>query len=394
MAMELRLLLGVAFFCFLHSHLVLAFEKEDDSLNVSSVNWATSMDADHLQSHPEFSMEDDVVDDGDADGGFSSLDSMLQWAIGRSDPTTMKGVAQAMQNLTSTELEARQLAIKELVESLRMPSEADLMKTAISDLRNFTLSVEDRQRALQELLELVEPIDNANDLHKLGGLVVVVEELNRTEESLRILAAWILGKASQNNRVVQDQLLELGVLPRLMQMARSRSAEEAVKALYALSAIIRNQPLGQEHFYLLGGALLLEDLMKDASSDIRLRRKSLYLVADLAEQQKEFGGVLMKYEPSKSYLMSIVNLVVVAEDLDTQEKALLAIRSLSDLSRTAHSMLRHECDIESTLDKLQVQLDVLMQSDDNVDFAKDLQMLCQNVRSMFSDQTNVRTSSH
>lgn len=54
------------------------------------------------------------------------------------------------------------------------------------------------------------------------------------------------------------QLLELGVLPRLIQMARSSSAEEAVKALYALSAVIRNHPLGQEHFYLHKGASLLE----------------------------------------------------------------------------------------------------------------------------------------
>ena len=52
---------------------------------------------------------------------------------------------------------------------------------------------------------------------------------------------------------------------------------------------------------------------------MRIHRKSLFLVADLAEQQKEIGGVLAKYTPSKGYLMSIVSLVV-AEDLDTQEK--------------------------------------------------------------------------
>ena len=43
-----------------------------------------------------------------------------------------------------------------------MPSDADLMKIAIDDLNNFSISLEDRQRALQELLVLVEPIDNAN----------------------------------------------------------------------------------------------------------------------------------------------------------------------------------------------------------------------------------------
>ena len=51
---------------------------------------------------------------------------------------------------------------QELMEKLKMPSDADLMKIAITDLNNSSISLEDRQRALQELLVLVEPIDNAN----------------------------------------------------------------------------------------------------------------------------------------------------------------------------------------------------------------------------------------
>jgi len=43
-----------------------------------------------------------------------------------------------------------------------MPSDAELMRIAISDLNNVSTSLEDRHRALQELLELVESIDNAN----------------------------------------------------------------------------------------------------------------------------------------------------------------------------------------------------------------------------------------
>jgi hypothetical protein len=44
------------------------------------------------------------------------------------------------------------------------------------------------------------------DLDKLGGLLVVVGELDREEGELRTTAAWVLGKASQNNPVVQDQV--------------------------------------------------------------------------------------------------------------------------------------------------------------------------------------------
>ena len=51
-----------------------------------------------------------------------------------------------------------------------MPSDADLMKIAIADLNNSSISLEDRQRALQELLILVEPIDNANGKHALVHL--------------------------------------------------------------------------------------------------------------------------------------------------------------------------------------------------------------------------------
>ena len=45
-----------------------------------------------------------------------------------------------------------------------MPSDAQLMQIAIADLNNSSLSMEDHHRALQELLILVEPIDNANGI--------------------------------------------------------------------------------------------------------------------------------------------------------------------------------------------------------------------------------------
>lgn len=42
-----------------------------------------------------------------------------------------------------------------------MPSDAELMKIAIADLNNSSSSPQERLRALNELLVLVEPIDNA-----------------------------------------------------------------------------------------------------------------------------------------------------------------------------------------------------------------------------------------
>lgn len=48
-----------------------------------------------------------------------------------------------------------------------MPSDSQLMQIAINDVTNSSLPVEIRQRALEELLVLVEPIDNANGMHNL-----------------------------------------------------------------------------------------------------------------------------------------------------------------------------------------------------------------------------------
>ncbi|MCO5564000.1 hypothetical protein L7F22_017655 [Adiantum nelumboides] len=410
MNVKLRLPLLAILFFFLRSYSASAvIEKEGDSLNVSSISWTSAADG---------GFEDAAFDDNDANRGFGSLDSMLQWAIGHSDPATLQGVAQAVKNLTTTELKARRSAIMEAMETLRMPSNTDLMKAAIADLENASSSLEDKQHALQELLELVEPIYNSNDFQKLGGLVVVVNELDTKEQDLRILAAWVLGKASQNNEAVQNQVFAVDQITLCSSMvffgvgdvqlkfhngssfmlknvrdvstitrslistaffvwqanatAANKSTEEAVKALYALSAVIRNYPMGQEQFYSLEGASLLEDLMKDRSYDIRLRRKSLFLVADLAEQQKESGGLHTKYEPSKSYLMAVVSLLEV-DDLDTQEKALMAIHSLGGLSEIVRNTLKQECNLESAVHKLQLQLEAFSQSDDLLDFVEDLQ---------------------
>lgn len=54
------------------------------------------------------------------------------------------------------------LLTQELMEKLKIPSDAQLMQIAIDDLNNSSLSLEDHHRALEELLILVEPIDNAN----------------------------------------------------------------------------------------------------------------------------------------------------------------------------------------------------------------------------------------
>ncbi|XP_057433488.1 uncharacterized protein LOC130726259 [Lotus japonicus] len=360
---------------FLSLLLFTAAATADSDTNFTSgrPSWSTAAEEPDLAS----------PDDSGPDGGFSSLDSMLQWAIGNSDPEKLKESAQAQQRLSPNDIQKRQMEIKELMEKMRMPSDAELMKVAISDLNNVSTSLEDRHRALQELLELVESIDNANDLNKLGGLSVVTQELNHSDPSIRAVAAWVLGKASQNNPIVQQQVLELGVLSRLIIMVKSDSTEEANKALYTVSALIRNNLASQALFYAEAGGSMLQDILRNASVDIRLRRKAVLLLADLAEYQLEHVD---KEEPSffsdQDLLKSVVDLTKSTE-LDLQEKALVAIKNLLQLRTTEARVFKDFCALGDALSRMRQLLHDLMADEYQKDYATDVESLRIEVEHIF-----------
>ncbi|KAJ6943909.1 hypothetical protein NC652_009365 [Populus alba x Populus x berolinensis] len=309
---------------------VISGERVNETSATTELVWSKGKLESDLLNKPEPGNSDylsagaDVDDHDDLDGGFSSLDGVLRWAIGHSDPAKLKESAEDVQRLSASELQKRQLEIKELIEKMNMPSDAQLMQIAIDDLNNSSSSLEDRQRALQELLILVEPLDNANDLNKLGGLAIVIQELNHPDPDIRRLSAWVLGKACQNNPVVQKQILELGALTKLIKMVKSTSIEEAIKALYAVSALIRNNLSSQELFY--------------------------------------------------------------AEAGDTMLQALVAIKNLLQLKTTGALIFKDFCDLNGSLVRMRQQLLDLMASEDHRDYAVDLENLRREVELIFHEK--------
>ncbi|XP_050275968.1 hsp70 nucleotide exchange factor FES1 [Quercus robur] len=345
----------------------------------SSLYWSTAKDEVDLLSKPQAQQEDD----SDSDGGFSSLEGMLQWAIGHSDPAKLKETSQDVQRLSPTELKNRQTELKELMEKLKMPSDAQLMQIALDDLNNSSVSLEDRHRALQELLILVEPIDNANDFNKLGGFAVVIQELNHPDSDIRRIAAWILGTASQNNPVVQRQILELGALAQLIKMVKSSSVEEATKALYAVSALIRSNVAGQELFYAEAGDLMLQDVLSNSSIDIRLRKKAVFLVGDLTECQLEnMERAELPFFSSHIFLKSVVD-QTASDDLDLQEKALVAIKNLLHLRMADPLVFKEFCGLDCALERMRQQLHNLMSDEVLRDYAMDMESLRGEVELIF-----------
>ncbi|XP_058787283.1 uncharacterized protein LOC131661695 [Vicia villosa] len=352
-----------------------ATAETDHNLTSRQPSWSTAVEEADLLP-PDASVPD-------SDGGFSSMDSMLHWAISHSDPEKLKESAQVHEGLSPSELQKRQLEIKELMEETKMLSDAELMKISISDLNNVSISLEDRYRALFELLELVEPLDNANDLNKLGGFYALKRELDNSDPGIRALAAWVIGKASQNNPTVQQQVLEHGVLSKLIVMIKSDSVEEGIKALYAVSALTRNNLASQELFYAEAGGLMLQDILRNASIDIKLRKKAVLLLTDLAEYQLEN---IEKDEPSffngRNLLKSVVDLTA-STDLDLQEKALVAIKSLLQLKTTEARVFRDFCALGDALNRMKQLLRDLMTDEDQRDYVMDVENVRTEVENIF-----------
>lgn len=345
--------------------------------------WSSANGDGHLVRNPE---TDESLDDHDElDGGFPSLDGMLQWAIGHSDPAKLELKAHDVQQLSTDELQKRQMEIKELVEKLEMPSDAKLMRIAIDDLSNSSLSLEDHRRALEELLILVEAIDNANDLHKIGCLSLVIGELSNSDPGIRKTSAWIVGKASQNNPVVQKQVLDLGALPKLMMMVKSSFIEEAIKALYAVSAIIRNNPYGLKLFYSGGGDLMIQGILSNTTADVRLHRRSVSLVADLAEYQLEYGSKPeLPFFSNCALVRPVIDLTTL-DDLDLLEKVLLAVKNLLMLKSTEHLVVDGFCGLNGALERMRQQL---ILEKNHREYATDVEGLCKEVNLIYLQKLN------
>ncbi|KAG2642593.1 hsp70 nucleotide exchange factor FES1-like isoform X1 [Panicum virgatum] len=383
----------------LFSQAVGALEKGTNrsSLLGQPRQWSTGKDEAEILAEAEARGRGRVGGDsaaGEQGGEFESLDSMLQWAIGNSDPDKLREKAAELETLSADELLKRQMEIKELMEKLKMPSDAELMKTAIADLHNSSVSLEERQRALQELLVLVEPIDNANDLEKLGGLIPLIQELNNADEGIRTTSAWVLGKASQNNVLVQNQILGYGALKRLVNMGYSSSAAEAAKALYAISSLIRDNAHGQELFLSENGYAMLQHILSTDGNNVRLQKKVVSLLAYVTDFQLSTGKSQASFLSNHLFIKSVVDMISVP-DIDLQEKALLAAKSLLQLTSDNAVDLQKFSGLDDSLYALRVQLDELTSHEERREYALEVEILRREVQIVFQQKFNqVRALQH
>ena len=175
--------------------------------------------------------------------------------------------------------------------------------------------IDARVELMEELTDRVSGVDNGGDLHTLGGLEPLVRYVASSPHArLRAAAAEVLGTTVQNHPKAQEAALGCDAMGPLLRMAAGEGddapptdAAEAestttaegdaskgtkelvkarVKALFALSCLLRGCARAQEAFQLGDGFALLKNCLRVDHN--RLRTKALHLARHLATLDMRF----------------------------------------------------------------------------------------------------------
>lgn len=164
------------------------------------------------------------------------LNKLLKWSVENSGAP----VAGADPSATPS----RSLDPEVLASLFGGPSEADLMKESMSAILSTDpeMTMEARMIAFDNFEQLIENLDNANLMEPLALWAPLISLLSSEESELRMMAAWCIGTAVQNNEKSQKMLFSEGGIPPLVDLAISEKETKEVrrKAIYALSSAMRN----------------------------------------------------------------------------------------------------------------------------------------------------------
>ncbi|XP_051988472.1 hsp70-binding protein 1-like [Xyrauchen texanus] len=152
---------------------------------------------------------------------------------------------------------------------------------------------DEREEALEMLSELCENLDNARDLMKLGGLDLCLSRcLCHSEAGIRWRAAQLIASCAQNMPEVQCYLLNQRALLTLLQLAdHDANSTVRVKALYAVSCLVREQEAGLLDFLSHDGfSVLMRGMQSDSD---KLRTKSAFLLLNLLTSHPEHKDTVL-----------------------------------------------------------------------------------------------------
>ncbi|CAK9796851.1 Hsp70-binding protein 1 [Anthophora plagiata] len=249
--------------------------------------------------------------------------------------------------------EERKNFLKQTLSSLSCNVIEELQK-AIKILSNVVdLRPEDdasqHETALERISDFVDNIDVANDFYKIGGFSIFGPCLNSPHSSIRWRAADVIAELAQNNPFCQERCLETGLFPILLNMVDTDPAEAVrIKALYAVSCIVREHPTSLKYMDMYDGYSVLFRAMQ--SSVKKLQVKSAFLLSSLCN--KENTTDLKLTLVNMGLIEQATALLAFTDTLpEIRDQLLNILDGLTDNDAALKECRRPELSLQSTLQR-------------------------------------------
>ncbi|KIY44870.1 Fes1-domain-containing protein [Fistulina hepatica ATCC 64428] len=174
-----------------------------------------------------------------------------------------------------------------IIDAILGRPDSELMKEDMGVAMDASKDEDERVDALDHLEMLVEQIDNANNMQKLGLWTPLHSLLTVSHSTARIKlqALWAIGTALQNNPAAQDAYMTLNPASTLFTFLSPSSPDSTPKlrskVIYTLSGLLKHNAFAVRTLDDEGGLgwITFGDALQDP--DITVRRKTVFLLNTL-----------------------------------------------------------------------------------------------------------------
>ncbi|RUS90247.1 hypothetical protein EGW08_002028 [Elysia chlorotica] len=274
-------------------------------------------------------------------------------------PRNMKGLLKFCMEATRNEdapgpssfetmSEERKKWLEEALTSMSV-SPAERMTVCMKMIQEAEADTEDgteqQIKAVTELQDWAEDMDIANDFIKMNGMCIVPKLIGSEVSELRWRCLELLGTLSQNNPFVQNKLISLKLMPALLNLVDADpNPTVRVKAMFAVSCLVRSNLAAHEEFVASGGLGVLVNAV--ASTEEKLRIKATFLMTALCEDNPGLRDTLT----SDGAVQLMIKLLKESEHCNSHEHLMSALLNLVTNNAAAKALCLDETvDLKSFL---------------------------------------------
>lgn len=235
------------------------------------------------------------------------MEKLLNWSLAQQDPETAKKAGAPDPKL-----------LAELFG--QAADDPTLMRQNMELIENPECDEENKLTAFDNFEMLIENLDNANNIENLKLWPKLINQLDSENSEFQNLTASIIGTAVQNNEKAQTDFIKYPEgFSKLISLAKTNDAVR-IKALYALSNLIRNNEKSYELFDQNKGWELLGPVITDKEAKDKVKLRSLSLLgAILSIAPKDDAK---KHIHEYSIVEKVLSLITPGGNISVADKSL------------------------------------------------------------------------